>query len=120
MLNRLLEPPEAEFLERPPDADRAAGRVAVIGVEGEREAVADEAAPGAGLGNRGGGVAGSTGGWSGSAPIRARARAGAMIPSEASPPCIGEASPIPDIPSSVWTRTQALRCAGWSPGDQLT
>ena len=44
MLHRLLEPPIAELFERAADADRAAGRVAVIGVEGEREAVADELA----------------------------------------------------------------------------
>ena len=51
MLHRLLEPPVAEFLERPPDPDRAAGRVAVIGVEGERKAVADQLAHGARLGD---------------------------------------------------------------------
>src|SRR6266567_3927000 len=35
MLHRLLEPPEAEFLERAADPDRAAERIAVIGIEGE-------------------------------------------------------------------------------------
>jgi hypothetical protein len=39
-------------------------------------------------------------------------------PSEASPPSIGEASPMPEMPPSQWTRTQALPCAGVSPGDQ--
>jgi len=42
MLHRLLEPPIAEFFENPADADGAADRVAVIGVESEREAVADQ------------------------------------------------------------------------------
>lgn len=36
MLDWLFEPPIAQFFERPPDADRAADRVAIIGVEGER------------------------------------------------------------------------------------
>jgi hypothetical protein len=34
VLYRLLEPEEAELLERTPDADRAAHQVAVVGVEG--------------------------------------------------------------------------------------
>src|SRR5229473_8640670 len=51
MLHRLLEPPEAELLERPSDADRAARRIAVIGIEGEREAVADQPAHGPRLGD---------------------------------------------------------------------
>jgi hypothetical protein len=34
VLHRLLEPEEAELLERTPDADRAAHRVAGVGVEG--------------------------------------------------------------------------------------
>src|SRR5271167_1861529 len=42
MLDRLLEPPVTEFFEHPPDADRPADRVAVVGVEGERKAVADQ------------------------------------------------------------------------------
>jgi hypothetical protein len=44
----------------------------------------------------------------------------AMMPSEATPPCIGDASPMPESPSSVCTRTKALRCCGLSPGAQLT
>ena len=51
VLHRLLEPPVAELLEHPPDADRAAGRVAVIGVEGERKIVADQLAHRARLGD---------------------------------------------------------------------
>ncbi len=43
-----------------------------------------------------------------------------MIPSEARPPCIGEAAPIPKDPSSQWILTQALRCSGLSAGAQLT
>src|SRR5712691_8448304 len=57
MLHRLLEPPEAELLERAADADRAAERIAVIGVEGERKAVADQPAHGLGLGDVAGDVA---------------------------------------------------------------
>src|SRR5436853_7338179 len=44
MLHRLLEPPIAELFEGAADADRAARRVAVVGIEGERETVADELA----------------------------------------------------------------------------
>src|SRR5204863_9280755 len=51
MLHRLLEPPIAELFEDAADADRAAGRVAVIGVKGEREAVADQLAHRTGLGD---------------------------------------------------------------------
>src|SRR5712691_12736472 len=51
MLHRLLEPPEAELLERATDADRTAERKAVIGIEGEREAVADQPAHGPRLGD---------------------------------------------------------------------
>jgi hypothetical protein len=40
------------------------------------------------------------------------------VPSEARPPCIGDASPVPNEPSSQWTLTQALRCAGLSSGAQ--
>ena len=40
------------------------------------------------------------------------------MPSEARPPCIGDASPMPDSPLSQCTLTQALRCAGLSSGDQ--
>ena len=43
-----------------------------------------------------------------------------MMPSEARPPCIGEASPMPSMPSSVWTRTKALCCVGFSSGAQRT
>src|SRR5439155_9104721 len=57
MLHRLLEPPIAELFERPADADRAAGRVAVVGVEGEREAVADQLADRPRLGDVAGDVA---------------------------------------------------------------
>src|SRR5216684_915662 len=57
MLHRLLEPPEAELLERPSDADRAAERIAVIGIEGEGEAVADQLAHGLRLGDIAGDVA---------------------------------------------------------------
>ena len=44
VLHRLLEPPIAKVFQRAADADRAADRVAVIGVEGEREPVADQLA----------------------------------------------------------------------------
>src|SRR5205085_9407428 len=52
----LFEPPIAELFEGATDADRAAGRVAIIGVEGEREAVTDQLAHGAGLGDVGGNI----------------------------------------------------------------
>ena len=39
MLHRLLQPPIAEAFQHAPDAHRAADRVAVIGVEGEREII---------------------------------------------------------------------------------
>src|SRR5437868_11563112 len=44
MLHRLFEPPIAELFEGAADTDRAASRVAIVGVEGERETVADELA----------------------------------------------------------------------------
>src|SRR5947207_10793987 len=56
MLHRLLEPPIAELFERAADADRAAGRVAIVGVEGERETVADELAHRFRLGNVAGNI----------------------------------------------------------------
>src|ERR1700726_2113415 len=51
--------------------------------------------------------------------MRPGAMSRAMMPSEARPPCIGEASPIPLNPPSLWTLTKALRCCGLSPGAQL-
>ena len=57
VLHRLLEPPVAELLQRAADADRAADRVAVIGVERERELVADQLAHRARLGDVAGNVA---------------------------------------------------------------
>ena len=56
VLHRLLEPPIAEFLEHPADTDGAADRVAVVGVEGEREIVADQLAHRARLGDVAGDV----------------------------------------------------------------
>ncbi len=184
VLHRLLEPPIAEILQRSADADRTANRIAVIGIEGEREAVADQSPHRARLGDvarnvdvglgpiivepdfygRGlvfepgfdhsqdivdaalaiaadRGVERQT-----SAPsaaeklidrlieqlpfevpqcdVECRESAGqrALRPElgERTPPCIGEASPIPEEPSSQWIRTQALRCSGLSPGAQPT
>jgi hypothetical protein len=43
-----------------------------------------------------------------------------IMPSEASPPCIGDASPLPISPLSACTRTKALRCAGRSVADHAT
>ncbi len=51
VLDRLLEPPIAEFFQRAPNADGAAHRVAVIGVKGERQAVAHQPPHGACLGD---------------------------------------------------------------------
>jgi hypothetical protein len=51
VLHRLLEPHIAELLQRAADADRALHGVAVVGVEGEREVVADQLAHGARLGD---------------------------------------------------------------------
>src|SRR5437899_462865 len=51
VLHRLLEPPVAELFEHPPDADRAADRVPVIGIEGERETVPDQSSHRARLGD---------------------------------------------------------------------
>src|ERR1700722_19264458 len=42
-----------------------------------------------------------------------------MMPRDASPPCIGDASPIPDNPASVLIITNALRWVGVSFGAQL-
>ena len=56
VLHRLLEPPIAEFFEHAPDADRAADRVAVIGIEGEREIIPDQAPHRASLGDIAGNV----------------------------------------------------------------
>src|SRR5215469_15247142 len=43
MLHRLFDPPIAEFFENPADVNGAADRVAVIGVESERETITDQA-----------------------------------------------------------------------------
>src|SRR5437764_3388808 len=51
VLHRLLEPPIAEFFEDATDAYRAADRVAVIGVEGEREIIPDQSPDRARLGD---------------------------------------------------------------------
>jgi len=43
-----------------------------------------------------------------------------MMPSEARPPCSGEASPIPQEPSSQWILTQGaalFRPVSWRPAD---
>ena len=56
VLHRLLEPPIAELFEHAPDAYRAADRVAVIGVEGEREIIPDQTSHRARLGNIAGDV----------------------------------------------------------------
>ena len=42
-----------------------------------------------------------------------------MIPKEARPPCMGDASPMPVKPSSVWINTKALRWDGASLLSQL-
>ena len=57
VLHRLLEPPVAKFLQRAADADRAADREAVVGIEGERERIADQLAHRACLGDVAGNVA---------------------------------------------------------------
>src|ERR1700722_19136952 len=57
---------------------------------------------------------------SGSRPTSIGAISCTIIPNDARPPCIGDASPRPIRPSSVWTRTKALRWLGLSAGDQLT
>src|SRR6516162_137788 len=56
VLHRLLEPPIAELFQNAPDADRAADRVAVVGIKGERETLADELPDSACLGDVAGDV----------------------------------------------------------------
>src|SRR5436305_13736973 len=74
MLHRLLEPPIAELFEGAADADRAARRVAVVGIEGERETVADELAHRLRLGDVAGNVEVEAGA-GGSEAVLERARA---------------------------------------------
>src|SRR6516162_54677 len=56
VLHRLLEPPVAELLQNAPDADRAADRVAVIGIKGEWETLANQSSDCACLGDVAGNV----------------------------------------------------------------
>src|SRR5260370_25387325 len=56
MLHRLFEPPITKFLQHAPDAYRAGDRVAVIGVEGEREIIPDQSPNRARLANIAGDV----------------------------------------------------------------
>ena len=51
VLHRLLEPPVAQLLQRAADADRAPDRVAIVGVEREREVVPHQLADGPRLGD---------------------------------------------------------------------
>ncbi len=51
VLDGLLEPDVAEILEHPPDPDRCADRVAIVGVERQREVVSHQPAHGPGLGD---------------------------------------------------------------------
>ena len=49
VLNRFFGPPIAKIFQRPDKPDGAPGRIAVVGVEGEGEVIADKSADGARL-----------------------------------------------------------------------
>ena len=51
MLDGLLEPHIAQFLEHPPDTNSALDRVPIVGIEGQWKTLTHELAHGAGLGN---------------------------------------------------------------------